>query len=45
MLSVWFSIPGHTTITEMIIAFVGAVILLVIVRLLTGNGRRSALSR
>jgi uncharacterized membrane protein YeaQ/YmgE (transglycosylase-associated protein family) len=40
MLSINFSIPGHTTITEIIIAFVGAVILLVIVRLLTGNGRR-----
>jgi uncharacterized membrane protein YeaQ/YmgE (transglycosylase-associated protein family) len=45
MLSINFSIPGHTTITEIIIAFVGAVVLLVIVRLLTGNGRRWSHSR
>src|ERR1035438_6640280 len=40
ILNISFSIPGHTTITEIVIAFVGAVILLVIVRLLTGGGRR-----
>jgi uncharacterized membrane protein YeaQ/YmgE (transglycosylase-associated protein family) len=34
-----FSIPGHATITEIIIAFVGAVILLFIVQLFTGRGR------
>jgi uncharacterized membrane protein YeaQ/YmgE (transglycosylase-associated protein family) len=40
ILNISFSIPGHTTLTEIVIAFVGAVILLVIVRLLTGGGRR-----
>lgn len=45
ILNISFSIPGHTTITEIIIAFGGALILLVIVRLLTGNGRRWAHSR
>jgi uncharacterized membrane protein YeaQ/YmgE (transglycosylase-associated protein family) len=34
-----FSIPGHATITEIIIAFVGAVVLLIVVQLLTGNRR------
>jgi uncharacterized membrane protein YeaQ/YmgE (transglycosylase-associated protein family) len=45
LLGINFSIPGHATITEIIIAFVGAVILLAIVRLLTGNGRKWAHSR
>jgi len=40
VLNISFSIPGHTTITAIVIAFVGAVILLVIVRLVTGGGRR-----
>jgi len=45
ILNISFSIPGHTTITAIVIAFVGAVILLVIVRLVTGNGRRWSHSR
>jgi uncharacterized membrane protein YeaQ/YmgE (transglycosylase-associated protein family) len=41
ILNIDFSIPGHATITEIIIAFVGAVILLIIVQLFTGRrGRR-----
>jgi uncharacterized membrane protein YeaQ/YmgE (transglycosylase-associated protein family) len=40
ILNLNFSIPGHTTITEMVIAFAGAVILLVIVGLFSGKGRR-----
>ena len=44
-LNISFSIPGHTTLTAIVIAFVGAVILLVIVRLVTGNGRRWSHSR
>jgi uncharacterized membrane protein YeaQ/YmgE (transglycosylase-associated protein family) len=39
ILNIDFSIPGHATITEIIIAFVGAVILLLLVQLVTG-GRR-----
>ena len=45
LLNIGFSIPGHTTLTAIVIAFVGAVILLVIVRLVTGNGRRWSHSR
>jgi uncharacterized membrane protein YeaQ/YmgE (transglycosylase-associated protein family) len=40
ILNIDFSIPGHATVTEIIIAFVGAVILLLIVQLLTGGTRR-----
>jgi uncharacterized membrane protein YeaQ/YmgE (transglycosylase-associated protein family) len=40
ILNINFSIAGHTTITEMIIAFAGAVILLVVVRALMGGTRR-----
>jgi len=45
LLNIDFSIAGHPTITEMIIAFVGAVILLVIVRLVTGGSRRHRWAR
>jgi uncharacterized membrane protein YeaQ/YmgE (transglycosylase-associated protein family) len=40
ILNISFSIPGHSTITEIVIAFVGAVILLVIVRTVMGGSRR-----
>ena len=40
ILNINFSIPGHSTITEIVIAFVGAVILLVIVRTVMGGSRR-----
>ena len=40
ILNISFSIPGHSTITEIVIAFVGAVILLVIVRTVKGGSRR-----
>jgi len=40
ILNINFTIPGHTIITEMVIAFVGAVILLVIMRVVMGRSRR-----
>jgi uncharacterized membrane protein YeaQ/YmgE (transglycosylase-associated protein family) len=40
ILNINFSIAGHPTITEIIIAFVGAVILLAIVQIVSGGTRR-----